>query len=54
MNLWEKRYVDVDFFQEDPIVTITEKALIKQEILKLSQDEQWHLSELKRLLNSKF
>lgn len=54
MNLWEKGYVNIDFFQEDPIVTITQKALIDSEILQLSKEEQWHLSELKRLLELKF
>jgi len=53
MNLWEKGYVDIDFFQTDPLVTLTEKAIINEEILKLSREEQWHLSELKRLLERK-
>ena len=53
MNLWEKGYVDIDFFQTDPLVTLTEKALINEEILQLSREEQWHLSELKRLLERK-
>jgi len=54
MNLWEKGYANIDFFEEDPIVTITKKALIEEEVLKLSKEEQWHLSELKRLLERKF
>ena len=54
MNLWEKGFVNIDFFEEDPIVTITEKALIYEEINTLSKDEQWHLAELKRLLERKF
>lgn len=54
MNLWEKGYVNIDFFEEDPIVTITEKALNQEKVLQLSKEEQWHLSELKRLLERKF
>jgi hypothetical protein len=53
MNLWEKGYVNIDFFQTDPLVTLTEKALINEDILRLSREEQWHLSELKRLLERK-
>jgi hypothetical protein len=53
MNLWEKGYVNIDFFEKDPLVTLTEKSLIDEEILKLSKEERWNLSELKRLLERK-
>jgi hypothetical protein len=49
MKLWEKGYVDIDFFAEDPLISITEKALDKTEYGKLSKDEQWAIEELKRI-----
>lgn len=53
MNLWEKGYVNIDLLSEDPIITMNEKSFIYEEILKLSKEEQWHLSEVKRLLGNK-
>lgn len=53
MNLWEKGHVSLDLLSSDPVVTLTNKAFIDEEILKLSDDERWHLSELKRLLENK-
>jgi hypothetical protein len=50
MGLWEKGYLDVDFLQEDPMITITAKALIDSEIDKLDKQEQWSLQEIKRLM----
>lgn len=49
MGLWEKGYVDIDFMSDDPIITITEKALDINEISKLSKEEVWSLEELKRI-----
>jgi hypothetical protein len=50
LNLWEKGYVNIDFFLPDPIVTISEKGLDKVEISKLTKHEIWALEEVKRLL----
>jgi hypothetical protein len=50
LNLWEKGYVDIDFFLPDPVVTISEKGLDKKEISKLTKPEIWALEEVKRLL----
>ena len=50
LNLWEKGYVNIDFFLPDPVVTISEKGLDKAEVSKLTKPEIWALEEVKRLL----
>ena len=50
LNLWEKGYVNIDFLLPDPIVTVSEKGLDKDEISKLTKTEIWALEEVKRLL----
>jgi hypothetical protein len=50
LNLWEKGYVNIDFFLPDPVVTISEKGLDNNEISKLTKPEIWALEEVKRLL----
>ena len=50
LNLWEKGYVNIDFFLPDPVVTISEKGMDKNEISKLTKPEIWALEEVKRLL----
>jgi hypothetical protein len=53
MRMWEKGFVNVDFFAEEPVVTLTEKAFDQAEISKLSQDNQWALEEMKRLMKKR-
>jgi len=50
LNLWEKGYVNIDFFLPDPVVTISEKGVDQAEISKLTKPEIWALEEVKRLL----
>lgn len=50
MDLWEKGFIDIDFLKEDPLVTLTDKALNKRELAKLTKEEIWSLNELRRLL----
>jgi hypothetical protein len=50
LKLWEMGYLEIDFMQEDPVITIGAKALDSLEMSKLSKDDQWHLNEIKRLL----
>jgi hypothetical protein len=50
MKLWEMGFLNIDFLQDEPIVTITRKALNQEEIAKLPQEMQWGLEEMKRLL----
>jgi hypothetical protein len=51
MNLWEKGFVSLDLLQEDPTIRITSKALQIESIEELSQEEQWCLAEVKRVLS---
>ena len=51
MNLWEQGYVYLDLLQEDPIISLTEKALDNKAVSELSMEEQWCLSEIKRVLS---
>lgn len=53
MNLWEKGFLNLDLFASDPIITITEKALNKEEIEGLSKQDRWSLFEIIRLLQRK-
>jgi hypothetical protein len=53
MNLWEKGFLNLDLFVKDPIITITAKALNKEEIQGLSKQERWSLFEIIRLLQRK-
>ena len=48
--LWEKGYLNIDFMDDDPLVTISNKGLDLKEIKKLSQEEIFALEEIKRLL----
>jgi hypothetical protein len=52
MGLWEKGYINIDLFQKDPVITLSEKALNKEEVEKLSKRDQWSLHEIKRILIS--
>jgi len=53
MNLWEKGFLNLDLFEKDPIITITPKALNKEEVGSLSKQERWSLFEIIRLLQRK-
>ena len=50
MNLWEKGFINIDFFAEEPLITLTEKAVNQDSINELSSDERWNLFEVIRLL----
>jgi len=52
LNLWEKGYVNINFLDNDPMVTISEKGLDKKEVAKLSKQEIWAFEEIKRLLKN--
>jgi len=53
LKLWEMGYLEIDFMQEDPVITVGAKALDPLEMSKLSKDDQWHLNEIKRLLKTR-
>jgi hypothetical protein len=48
-NLWEKGFINMSFFDNDPSVTLTKKASDIDEIQKLSRDEKHSLNEIKRV-----
>lgn len=50
LDLWEKGFININMFEEDPTVTLTEKASDKKELSKLTKEEYWSINELKRLL----
>jgi hypothetical protein len=50
LKLWEMGYLEIDFMQQDPVITLGAKAFNLEEVSKLSKDDQWHLNEIKRLL----
>ena len=50
MALWEKGFINVDFFAKDPVITLTEKGINKENIDELSREDRWNLLEIIRLL----
>ena len=50
MGLWEKGFLNINITDENPIVTLTEKALDESELSKLSKEDRWGIEEIKRLL----
>ena len=50
MALWEKGFISVDFFAKDPVITLTEKGINKENINELSKEDRWNLLEIIRLL----
>ena len=52
MVLWEKGYINIDFFSDDPLISLTTKAYNEEEVDKLSKQERWSLEELKRVIGS--
>jgi hypothetical protein len=52
MRLWEMGFLNIDFMDENPIVTLAAKALDQEELSKLSKEDRWSIEEIKRLLKS--
>ena len=52
MKLWEMGFLNVNMTEDNPIVTITAKALDESEVSKLEKEDRWGLEEIKRLLKS--
>ena len=50
MNLWEKGFLNINFLEEDPTVTLTDMAFDNDQISQLSYEEKWSLEEAKRLM----
>jgi hypothetical protein len=50
MYLWENGYLELDLFSDNPIVSLSNKAMIESEVEKLSPDNRRSLNEIKRIL----
>jgi hypothetical protein len=50
MSLWGLGYIDMDVTDVNPIVTLTQKAIDKSEILKLDKGMQYTLKEIIRIV----
>ena len=50
MNLWEKGFLNINFLEEDPTVTLTDMAFDNDKVSTLSYEEKWSLEEAKRLM----
>lgn len=50
MRLWEKGFLNIDFFAEEPIVTLAAKSFDTEEIDRLSKEDRWVVEEMKRLM----
>jgi uncharacterized radical SAM superfamily protein len=48
-NLWEKGFINIDFLEDDPTVTLTDKASNENEVDKLDKEEKQSLNEIKRI-----
>jgi hypothetical protein len=46
MNLWEKGFLDIDLESDDPVVSITEKALDQDETNSLDEISRHSLSQV--------
>lgn len=46
MNLWEKGFLDIDLESDDPVVSITEKALDEDETNSLDETSKHSLSQV--------
>jgi hypothetical protein len=53
MNLWEKGFLEIDFFAEEPIITLSKKAFDRVAVEGLSKKDRWNLFEIMRLLHPK-
>lgn len=52
MRLWEKGFLNINIDDDNPIVTLTAKALDENELSKLPKEDRWGIEEIKRLLKS--
>jgi len=50
MALWEHGFIEINLLDEDPVVTLTDKALNAQEVLGLDKSEQYTLKEIIRIV----
>lgn len=49
LALWEKGFIDIDFFAEDPLISLSNKSFDLYEVNKLTKQEKSLIDEIKRL-----
>lgn len=49
MNLWEKGFLDIDLESDNPVVSITDKALEEDQVNLLDKSERHSLKEVIRI-----
>ena len=49
MYLWENNFVTMDITEENPVVTLTQKAFVEEELEKLDDYYKHCINELKRI-----
>lgn len=49
LKLWENGFVNMNILEDNPIVSVTEKAFDKNETKKLTKDEKFSLNEIIRI-----
>lgn len=49
MSLWQNGFVSMDVTEKNPVVSLTDKAFIPEEVNKLTYELKYALSEIKRL-----
>jgi hypothetical protein len=52
MKFWENGFLEINFMDDNPMVTLTEKAFSQSEIDKLSKEDKWGIEEIKRILKT--
>jgi hypothetical protein len=50
MYFWEKGFVNMDLFSDNPVIALTDKAFNDTEIEKLDVDKKRSLKEIKRIV----
>ncbi len=52
LSLWEKGFINVDWFEDDPIVQLTEAGMDEEKVKALPSLEKLLISDLKRFTKS--
>lgn len=48
-SLWQQGFVDINIFEDNPMVYLTQKSFNEEEVLLLNTDESLTLLEIKRI-----
>ncbi len=53
LKLWEYGFVNINFLEDNPNVTLTAKAFDQEALSKVPQEMIWGLEEVKRLITGR-